>query len=61
MYNIHDMSLFKLGKLDMPLPEGVEKPTMEIQNQDQDGISTNVKKDTGFQKIIKRIFKKKLD
>lgn len=61
LYSIEDMGLLKLGRLDMPLPEGVEKPTIEIQEQVQEDINIADAKSKGFQKIIKRIFKKKLD
>lgn len=61
LYSIEDMGLLKLGRLDMPLPEGVEKPTIERQEQAQEDINITDAKSKGFQKIIKRIFKKKLD
>lgn len=46
MLSINDVNLFRSGKLAMTLPEGFERTIIEEE------------KTSGFQKIIKRIFKK---
>lgn len=53
MLNINDINLFKHGRLSMTLPKGVERPTLDIENEQVEG-----RKAKGFQKVIKRVFKK---